>query len=91
VSNKNYNFDEVNDESPTIILGGENYKLVYPTLEEIEKIQALKTDEERTDAVYQFIHKTDEKQPEFRDVLKKQSIKVLIAFTEMIKTEFGVE
>ena len=87
----NYNFDEIQDESPEIILGGQKYQLKYPTIEELEKIQELKTDEERTDAIYSFVQKTEEKQPEFRDVLKKSNIKVMIAFTNMIKKEFGVE
>lgn len=91
MSNKQYNFDEVKEESPTIIMGGETYTLVYPTLEDIEKIQSLKTDEERTNAVYEFVQKTDEKQPDFKEVLRKQSVKVLVAFTNMIKDEFGVE
>lgn len=92
MSKQEYNFDnDVDNDSPTIIMGGETFKLVYPTLEEIEKIQALKTDEERTDAVYGFVEKTKDDQPEFRDVLQKQSIKVLKAFTDVIKKEFGVE
>lgn len=88
---KDYNFDEITSDGPTIIMGGQTYKLVYPTVEEVERVQGLKTDEERNDAVYGYVVKTTEDQPEFRETLKKQSIKVLIAFTDMIKREFGVE
>lgn len=87
----NYNFDEINQDSPEIIMGGQKYTLRYPTVEDIEKIQELKTDEERTKAVYNFVETTEEGQPPFETALKKQSIKVMIAFTEMIKKEFGVE
>lgn len=91
MSKDNYNFDEIKDESPTIVMGGQTYKLVYPTVEDIENVQKMKTDEERAEAVYSFVQKTDPEQPEFRDILRKQNIKVLKAFTEMIKAEFGVE
>jgi len=87
----NYNFDEIKSDSPTIILGGHTYKLVYPTVEEVERIQELKTDEEKTKAVYNFVQKTNDADPTFEDVLKSQNIKVLQAFADMIKTEFGVE
>lgn len=92
MSKDNYNFDEAaQEDSPTIIMGGQNYKLRYPTVEEIEGLQKLKTDEERADAIYGFVEKTSPDQPDFKDVLQKQSIRVLKAFTAMIKTEFGVE
>lgn len=91
MSNNNYNFDDISDESPTIIMGGNTYKLSYPTLEEIEKIQELKTEKEQTEAIYNYVKKTEDSQPEFRDVLRKQNLKVLVAFTKMIKEEFGVE
>lgn len=87
----NYNFDEIQDESPEIIMGGLKYRLRYPTVEDIEKVQELKTDQERTDAIYDFIETTEEGQKPFKETLKKQSIKVMIAFTEMVKKEFGVE
>jgi hypothetical protein len=91
MSKDNYNFDEIKDESPTIIMGGYTYKLVYPTVEDVEKIQSYKTDEEKTNAVYGFVEKTQQSDPDFKTTLFKQNIKVLKAFTDMIKDEFGVE
>lgn len=88
---KVHNFDEIKGESPTIIMGGFTYTLVYPTVEDIEKLQNVKSDEERADAVYGFVEKTNESDPPFRDTLKKQNIKVLQAFTKMIQEEFGIE
>lgn len=88
----NYNFDEVDQEDrPTIVMGGLNYKLRYPTVEEVEKLQNLKTDEERTAALYSFIEAEDEKQEKFESIIKKQDIRVFRKFSDMIKTEFGVE
>lgn len=87
----NYNFDEIVADSPTIKMGGYEYRLVYPTVEDIERIQAMKTDEERNDSIYQFVEKSRDDIPPFRETLRKQNIKVLLAFTEMIKKEFGVE
>ena len=90
VSNKTYNFDEGDNDSPTIIMGGLTYKLFYPVVEDIERIQKLKTDEEINDVIYSFVKKTNDNDPEFKETLKKQSIKVLVKFTEMVKTEFGL-
>jgi hypothetical protein len=91
MSKQEYNFDNVDDESPTIIMGGETYKLKYPTIEEVESVQNLKTDQEKSDAIYNYVIKTKDDQPDFKDLIKKQSIKVLKEFGEMIKAEFGVE
>lgn len=86
-----YNFDEVNTEdTPQIIMSGHKYRLVYPTVEDIEKIQELKTDEERTNAMYGFL-KPEGDSPVFAEVIKKQDIRVLKKFADMMKKEFGVE
>jgi hypothetical protein len=86
-----YNFDEINvNERPEIIMGGTTYLLRYPTLEEVEELQKLKTPEEQTDKMYSFIEKTDDDQPDFKLVLRKQDIRIVKAFSEMLKKEFGV-
>lgn len=87
-----YDFDKVNqEERPRIVMGGHDYLLRYPTVEDIERVQDLKTDQERTEALYSFIEPVEDKQPAFKDILKKQDIRVFKAFSEMIKKEFGVE
>ncbi len=86
-----YDFDKTaKEERPLIIMGGYRYNLRYPTVEDIERIQKLETDEQRTDALYQFIEPQEGAAP-FKDVLMKQDIRVLRQFSEMIKVEFGVE
>lgn len=87
---QNYNFDEIDvNDTPLITMGGHQYRLRYPTVEDIEKIQDLKTDEERTDAMYDFLVPEGDS-PAFKETLKKQDIRVLKRFSEMMKTEFGV-
>ena len=87
----NYDFDAIKVENPTIKMGGHDYTLEYPTMEEIEAIEKLKDDEDKNNGLYQFIKKNDDSAPDFKDVLKKQNIKVIKAFTEMVKKEFGVD
>ena len=87
-----YNFDEINAEDrPKIVMGGHNYELWYPTVEDIERVQELKTDEERTKALYSFIHPAEGEEMPFEKILKKQDIRVFKKFSEMIRKEFGVE
>lgn len=88
----NYNFDEIDQsERPVIIMGGNKYYLRYPTVEEIEEVQKLKTDEEKNEFIYKFVDKEVDDQPDFRTVLRKQNIKVFRAFLNAVKKEFGVE
>jgi len=89
---KDYNFDEISEQDgPTVKMGGHTYKLVYPTVEDIEKIQGLKTDQEQTDAIYAFLKPESADAPPFKDVIRKANVKVIKAFSEMVKAEFGVE
>lgn len=86
-----YNFDEINqEETPVIIMQGHRYRLKYPTVEDIEKIQELKTDQERTDAMYGFLIPEGDS-PTFAEIIKRQDIRVLKKFADMMKKEFGVE
>jgi hypothetical protein len=85
-----YNFDQIDNDEPTIVMGGVDYKLRSPTVEEIEKIQDLTDPKKRTDAIYDFVYNVNEGEMPFHENLQKQNLKVLTAFTEMIKKEFGV-
>lgn len=87
-----YNFDVVDqNDKPQIVMGGHKYQLRYPTVEDIEDIQKLKTDEERQEVLYGFIEPRDGETVPFKDVLRKQDIRVFRKFSEMVKKEFGVE
>lgn len=87
-----YDFDIIDaDDKPQITMGGHKYQLRYPTVEDIENIQKLKTDEERQEVLYSFIEPRDGEETPFRDVIRKQDIRVFKKFTEMVKKEFGVE
>lgn len=93
-----YNLNDNVKENFEFILGGFTYQMRYPTIEETEEIQeAFKKAQESQDGsqvlkqVYKFISSNDDKAPSIEDVLKKQNIKVLQNFNEMIKTEFGGE
>lgn len=88
----NYNFDEINTEDrPEIIMSGHKYRLRYPTVEDIENVQKLKTDEERLKALYSYIEQQEGEETPFEEVLRKQDIRVLKKFGDMIKKEFGLE
>lgn len=87
-----YDFDVINEEErPKIIMGGHHYELHHPTVEDIEIVQDLKTDDERTKALYGFIHPAEGEDTPFEEILKKQDIRVFKKFGEMIRKEFGVE
>jgi hypothetical protein len=87
----NYNFDDLQGEQPIVKMGGYEYRLRYPTVAEIENLNELKTDKEKTDAVYAFVERTGDGVPDFKEVLRQQDIRVLREFNRMIKTEFGID
>lgn len=85
-------------------IDGHVYDMKYPTVEELEQLQKLISDNEAAKAkgekvnddavmewMYSFITPRKEDSPSIADTMKKQNIKVLRNFTEMFKTEFGVE
>lgn len=93
-----YNLNDNVQDYFEFILGGHTYKMKYPTVEETENIQKLlseaKEDSDSTEILsqmYQFISSDDEKAPPIAEALKKQNIKVIQNFNEMIKTEFSTE
>jgi hypothetical protein len=85
----NYNLDEDATEFFPFTLGGKEYKMRYPTTEEVEKSRSIKTDEKRVEWLYSFIEPVTEGAPPVRDVLKAKNIKVLQKFNKMILTEFS--
>ncbi len=87
-----YNFDDItNADRPVIVMGGKQYVLRYPTLEEVEALQKLENDDQRGDVMYSYIEPTEEGQPPFKELLRKQDIRVVKAFSQMLRKEFGVE
>lgn len=93
-----YNLNDNVQDYFEFILGGHTYKMKYPTVEETETVQKLLKDaQEKGDTseillqMYQFISSDDEKAPPIAEALKKQNIKVIQNFNEMIKTEFSTE
>lgn len=87
-----YNFDDISDqESPVIVMGGNKYRLKYPTIEDIEKIQSAKDDKEQEKLLYEFVTPEEGTTVSFEETLKKQDIRVLKRFSAMLKKEFGVE
>lgn len=93
-----YNLNDNVKDNFEFTLGGHTYQMRYPTLEETEDIQKAFKKAESSDnpqevlaIVYGFISSTDEKAPPIADTLKKQNIKVMHNFNDMIKVEFGGE
>jgi len=91
-----YNLNDNVAESFEFILGGFTYKMKYPTVEETEAVQAVLQEAVKSqdtskvlEQMYQFISSDNKEAPAIGDILKKQSIKVIQNFNEMIKTEFG--
>lgn len=96
--------DNVNDDFPFEV-SGIQYKMRYPLVEEIEKMQEMvaaselkklknedttEDDEELNAWLYAFITPVKEESPSIEDTMKKQNVKVLQNFTKMFKTEFGM-
>lgn len=86
-----YNFDEIQGEQPTFIMGGHTFRLRYPTVGDIEEIGDLKTEKERVAKIYSFVETTQAGQPSFEEVIRTKDIRVLQAFTKMVQKEFGIE
>lgn len=94
--------DNVSD-SFTFEVGGHQYKMIYPTLEQVEELQKLVTENESKkegdatddttpmDWMYKFISPIDETAPPIKETMKKQNIRVMANFSNMVKTEFGLD
>ena len=91
-----YNLNDNVQESFEFTLGGFTYQMKYPTVEETEKVQDVikeaKKDEDSSKILAQlfsFITSGDENAPNIEVAIRKQNIKVVQNFNEMIKTEFS--
>lgn len=90
-----YNLNDNVNESFDFELGGSKYTMRYPTLEEIEKLQKIlennpDNNDKMMEFMYSYISEQDGASP-IQKVLPKQNIRVIKNFTEMIKSEFGIE
>lgn len=83
-----YNLDEDLQEGFDFILGGHEYKMRYPTLEEVQEAQKIKEDSEQLDWVYSYISTGDKSAPAFADAIKTVNTKTVKKFGEMVKEEF---
>lgn len=86
-----YNLDQDTPEYFEFILGGNTYKMVYPTTEEIDLMRKEKDDEKRGEMMFNKIEPVTENAPNINDALKKKNVKVLSAFYKMVKAEMGFE
>lgn len=81
---------ETDQEFFEFIVDGNNYRMRYPTTEEVEGAQKLKDDENKADWLYSFIQPVNKESQPIKEVLKKKNIKFLKRFNEMVTTEFGL-
>jgi hypothetical protein len=93
-----YNLDEnTSQEYFEFELGGNKYRMVYPTTEELEAFQALKLPDGSADIaamnkkVYEFVSSENPDAPSIEKALKGARVPVLRKFREMISTEFGLK
>lgn len=95
--------DNVNDYFEFEV-GGYTYKMLYPTMEQVEKLQALITESEEkkasgektddqaiTEWMYDFITPLDADSPSISEIMGKQNIRVMRNFNTMFITEFSVK
>src|SRR5437867_9010791 len=89
---KVYNFDEgTTPEYFEFILGGQNYRVRYPTTEEIEKVSDLIAEDKQNeimDYIYSFIAPVNKEAPSIKDALKNKSILVRNKVQSAILKEF---
>lgn len=86
-----YDLDDGNVESFRFKLGGNEYDMRYPTTEEVQEAQKIKSDEEKAKWIYTFITPVVETSPSVEDALQKVNVNVLKKFNAMIKAEFSSE
>lgn len=86
-----YNLDEIGQDGPTIIIEGNKYKLLYPTMQEVEDIRDEKDEIKQTDALFDFVVAEDKGVTPFKDVIKTKNILVLNKFANIIKEEFNMD
>lgn len=88
MTNTVHNLDDATEHFE-FTLGGHTYKMRYPTTEEVEKAQKeKKSDVEISEWMYSYIESVSDGAPEFKDAIRKSSVKVLSKFNQMIEVEF---
>lgn len=86
-----YNLDEIGQDGPTIIIDGNEYTLMYPTMEQIENVRDEKDEQKQNDALFDFVVAKNDDVTPFKDVLKRKNLLVLKKFANIVKDEFGME
>lgn len=86
-----YNLDEIGQDGPTIIIDGNEYTLMYPTMEQIENVRDEKDEQKQNDALFDFVVAKNDGVTPFKDVLKRKNLLVLKKFANIVKDEFGME
>jgi hypothetical protein len=94
MSSKEYNLNEqAGEDYFEFILGSFKYKMRYPSSQDLLN---LKNDKDESESKYidwcaKYVDPVDPKAPDFKKTLLNKSMKYLLAFTAMIKTELGNE
>lgn len=87
-----YNLNDNVNENFGFEVGGHSYLMRYPSVEEIEGLQkVIKESENDTEKILDYVYafvSADEGTPPLKDVMRKQNVKVMVNFTNMIKSEF---
>lgn len=92
-NDKTYNLNDNVSDDFEFQLGGKKYKMRYPLIEELDKMQDIldKSDDNKLmDYVYGFITPVGEA-PNIKDTMQKQNVRLLRNFVTMIRVEFGIE
>ena len=86
-----YNLDENINEYFEFTLGGNVYKMKYPTTKELEDIQKIKEPEEQGEKMLAFISAVTDGAPDILEAMKDKNTQVTKRFRKMIATEIGME
>lgn len=85
----NYNLDdEAGEDFFEFVLNGIQYRMRYPTTEEVEKQDKL-SDSEKDKWSFSLITPVNDTDPSIEEALKQVNVKKVQRFTQMIRTEFG--
>lgn len=98
-----YNLTDNVNEDFQFTINGVEYKMRYPLVEELEKLQQMSEQQQKDEKagkevntkeletyMYTFISPVKADSPSIEEILKKQNVKVLQNFNTMFKTEFGI-
>lgn len=85
-----YNLDENIAEYFEFIVGGNTYKMKYPTTDELEVIQKIKDQTKQGEAMLDFISVVTEGAPDILTAMKDKNVQVTKRFRDMIAAEIGM-